>query len=67
MAVDSVVLELGRMGNWLQAVGLLVILWIIVESITLYYNRKRRLLLVDIDNRLKRLEKKLNLIVKKKI
>ena len=66
MAVDSVVLELGKIGNWLQAVGLIVIIWIIIESITLYYNRKRRKLLEEINNRLKNVEIKLSRLNKKR-
>ncbi|MEK6846678.1 MAG: hypothetical protein AABY16_00770 [Nanoarchaeota archaeon] len=60
--IEDVVLELGQIGLWVQAVGLVVILWIIVELITLYYNRKRRLLLMDINERLKRVEMKLDRI-----
>jgi len=42
-----------------QAVGLLVIIWIIIQGITMYFNRKRRLLLMEINNRLKNVERKL--------
>jgi L-lactate permease len=59
MVVEDVVLELGRVGKWIQAVGLLVILWIVVEAITLYFNRKRRKLLESIDKRLVKIERKL--------
>ncbi len=57
--IEEVIIQLGSIGLWIQAVGLVVILWIIIEAITMYYNRKRRLLLIDIDERLKRIEKKL--------
>lgn len=59
--IDDVVIELGRVGLWIQAVGLLVVIWIIVQAVTLYFNRKRRLLLEEINGRLKRLENKLGL------
>ena len=65
VVIEDVVVQLGQIGLWVQAVGLVVILWIIVEAITLYYNRKRRLLLMNIDERLKRVEKKIDLIKKK--
>ena len=65
VVIEDVVVQLGQVGLWVQAVGLVVILWIIVEAITLYYNRKRRLLLMNIDERLNRVEKKLDLIKKK--
>lgn len=62
VVIEDVVVQLGQVGLWVQAVGLVVVLWIIVESVTLYYNRKRRLLLMNIDERLKRVEKKIDLI-----
>ena len=60
--IDDLVVELGQVGLWIQAVGLVVILWIIFQAITMYYNRKRRLILVEINERLKRIEKKLKKI-----
>lgn len=57
--IDDVVVELGQVGLWIQAVGLVVILWIIFQAITMYYNRKRRLMLIEINERLKRIEQKL--------
>ena len=65
VVIEDVVVQLGQIGLWVQTVGLVVILWIIIEMITLYYNRKRRLLLMNIDERLNRVEKKLDLIKKK--
>ena len=58
--IDDVILALGEVGLWIQAVGLLVIVWIIVQGITMYFNRKRRLLLMEINERLKRVERKLD-------
>jgi len=65
VVIEDVVVQLGQIGLWVQAVGLVVILWIIVEAVTLYYNRRRRLLLMDIDERLKRVEKKIDMIKRK--
>ena len=65
VVLEEVLLKLGSVGLWVQAVGLLVIIWIIVESITLYYNRRRRLLLEEINTRLKVVEKKIDLMSKK--
>lgn len=62
--IDEILLALGEVGLWIQAVGLLVIVWIIVQGITMYFNRKRRLLLVEINQRLKNVERKLNKISK---
>lgn len=59
--IEDVILELGQIGLWVQAVGLIVILWIIFQAITMYYNRKRRLLLEEINDRLKVIEKRLKI------
>ncbi len=59
MAVD-IITEVGRIGLWIQAVGLVVVLWIIIQIITMFFNRKRRLLLMSIDKRLQRLERKID-------
>lgn len=59
--IEDVILQLGRIGLWVQAVGLIVILWIIFQAITMYYNRKRRMLLEEINERLKKVEKKLKI------
>lgn len=60
--IDDLVIELGQVGLWIQAVGLVVILWIIFQAITMYYNRKRRIILTEINERLKRIETKLKKI-----
>ncbi|MEK6811230.1 MAG: hypothetical protein AABX96_01840 [Nanoarchaeota archaeon] len=62
--IEDIVLQLGMMGLWIQAVGLVVVLWIIFQAITMYFNRKRRLLLMEINDRLKNVEKKLTKINK---
>ena len=60
MAVDNLVIELGKIGTWLQAVGLIIILWLIFQAIGIYLNRKRRKLLGRIDERLKVIEGKID-------
>ena len=62
--LEDIVVELGQLGLWVQAVGLLVVFWIVTEFITLYFNRKRRLLLEEINKRLKRVETKLSKLEK---
>ncbi|MEK6914923.1 MAG: hypothetical protein AABW89_00070 [Nanoarchaeota archaeon] len=62
--IEEIVLALGEVGLWIQAVGLLVVIWIIIQIITMYFNRKRRLLLEEINKRLKRVETKLNKLSK---
>ena len=64
--IEDIVVELGSIGLWVQTVGLIVILWIVVEAVTLYYNRKRRLLLQEINERLKVVERKIDIIKSRK-
>ena len=69
MAIENLVdvaLELGRIGIWIQAIGLVVILWIIFEIILLINNRIRRKRLYAIEKRLERIEKKIDSIIRKK-
>jgi len=61
----DVALELGRLGKWIQAVGLIVVIWVIIQGITLYFNRRRRKLLEKISADLERLEKKVDGLAKK--
>ena len=62
----ELVLDLGRIGLWIQAVGLIVILWIIFQAITMYFNRKRRTTLYKIRDDLKRIEGKVDRLLKGK-
>ena len=62
VVIEDVLLKLGSIGLWIQAVGLIAVIWLIVQIVTLYYNRKRRLLLEEINQRLKRVERKINLM-----
>ena len=64
--IEDVVVSLGEIGLWLQALGVLVGIWIIVQTITMYYNRKRRLLLEELNKRLKVVEKKIDAIKARK-
>lgn len=67
MAIEdaNIILELGKLGKWIQAVGLLVILWIVFNAINMYFNRKRRKLLERIDMDVKRLEEKVDKLLRK--
>jgi len=70
VASSEIVTAVGSLGKWIQAVGLLVIFWIVADAITMYYNRKRRKLLEDIDKKVTEFDKRLarieNALVKKK-
>ena len=73
MAVDSVVnassdlvskliADLGRIGLWLQALGVLIVLWLIFQIIALIVNRKKRKILYAIKDDLERVESKIDRI-----
>jgi L-lactate permease len=62
----NVALELGKVGKWIQAVGLIVILWIVFQAITMYFNRKRRKMIEEIKEDVKRIEEKVDKLSKKR-
>lgn len=64
-AVSNFILELGRIGLWLQAFGVLIIFWIIFQLISLWVNRKSQKTLFLIKKDLKRIEHKIDLLRKK--
>ena len=73
MAVEDVVdlstnvlLELGKIGLWLQTLGILVVLWLTFQIIALIVNRKKRKALYSIKEDLLRIEKKIDKLVKGK-
>ncbi len=64
--LGSVVSEVGRIGLVLQALGVIVILWIVFELIALIVNRKKRKALYSIKQDLIRIEGKLDRVLDKK-
>jgi len=62
----EVVEALGSIGKWLQAIGLVVIIWIAVQLINWIYNRRRLKRLDKLIDRLDKIEKKINKLMKKK-
>lgn len=61
----GIIAELGKIGIWLQTLGIVIVFWIIVEIVSLIVNRKKRKALYAIRDDLKRLEKKIDHISKK--
>jgi hypothetical protein len=57
---------LGAWGNWLQALGIIVILWIVFELIALLYHRKRMKEVYAIKQDMKRIEGKIDRLLKRK-
>ena len=60
IALAELASSLGKIGLWIQAVGLVIILWLIFEIIILINNRIRRKQLYIIEDRLKRIENKID-------
>jgi biopolymer transport protein ExbB/TolQ len=58
--------ELGSIVLWLQAVGIVVVLWIVFEAFAFYYNRKRLKEVYTIKKDMERIEGKIDRILGKK-
>ncbi len=65
-STSELVLEVGKIGMWVQAVGLFVIVWIIIQLSNFFLNRKRLSTLRKMEFNLRRLEKKIDKISKSK-
>ena len=63
--IPALIEMLGKVGLWLQAIGIIVVLWIIFQSIALYFNRKRMKEIYAIKNDMKRIEDKINRILRR--
>ena len=63
---SSLIAEVGKIGLWFQAVGFIVIIWIIFESVILYLNYKRMKEVYKIKDDMKRIEGKLDKVIKNK-
>jgi biopolymer transport protein ExbB/TolQ len=62
----EIITQLGSIGKWLQAIGLIVILWIIFQIINWVTNRKRIKRLDKLSDRLDTIEKKIDKVLKKR-
>lgn len=67
MVADPVALvtEIGQIGKWLQALGIIVVAWIIFESIALWFNYKRWREVGSIKQDVYRIERKIDNILRK--
>ncbi len=60
------VLELGKIGKWLQALGVIIVLWLVFQIFNFVINRKRIKLIEEMEKRVDRIEKKIDKILKKR-
>ena len=65
-ATTSIQSRIGQIGLWLQALGVVVVLWIIFEIIALTYHRKRMKEIYKIKEDMGRIEGKIDRILEKK-
>ena len=62
----QILVQLGQIGLWLSAVGVIVILWIIFQFVNFLINHKRIKEVYKIKDDMKRMENKLDKILAKK-
>ena len=65
-STSELVLEVGKIGRRVQAVGLFVVIWIFIQLSNFFLNRKRLVTLRKMESNLKRLEKKVDKLSKNK-
>ena len=63
--VSDLVLQVGFLGKWLQAIGIVVVLWIIMQIANWMLERKQIKKLNDIEKIIQRVEKKIDKLNKK--
>jgi len=64
--VTELAIALGSIGRWLQALGLVIIIWLIIQIINWIINAKKLKAIYSIKEDVARLEKKLDKLSKKK-
>ena len=57
--------KLGSLGKWLQALGLVIVIWILVQIVTWIAHKKRNQKMYEIKQNLERIEKKIDALGKK--
>ena len=58
--------QLGYVALWLQALGVILIIWLVAESFGFYYNRKRMQEVYKIKEDMKRIEGKIDKLISRK-
>ncbi|HVY01586.1 MAG TPA: hypothetical protein VHA12_02365 [Candidatus Nanoarchaeia archaeon] len=62
----GLITEIGQIALWLQAIGVMVVLWIIVQAVTIWYEAKRMKQVLEIKKDMVRIESKINKILAKR-
>ena len=66
VVIEEVALELGRIGLWIQAVGFIVVLWIVIQVVNYVFNRRRMRAIEEFRQDIKRIERKIDRLLKGK-
>ena len=64
--IEDVAIQMGKFGKWLQAIGLIIVLWVAFQVISLIISKKRKGEVVKLREDIKRLEGKIDKLAKKK-
>lgn len=64
-AIEDVILEVGRLGLWLQALGVVTLFFIVFEIIGFVLNRKRLKEIETIKKDMSRIEGKIDRLIKR--
>ena len=64
--LTSVIIQLGEMGLWLRTAGIIFILWIVFQATNFFINRRRMKEVYSIKADMRRMEDKLDFLIKKK-
>jgi len=66
VVLTEVLTKIGAIGLWVQTVGIIVILWVAFQIIHFFFERSRAKGIYKIKEDMKRMEGKLDLILKKR-
>ena len=66
MAIGNILIELGSLAKWLQALGLILVIWMTFNVISIFVNIRRKKLLIKITHDLSRIEHKLDKVLNRK-
>ena len=62
--LTDVVFEVGKLGLWLQAIGGIVVLWVLFQFVNFILNRKKRKALYRMSEKVDRIEKKIDKLIR---
>lgn len=64
--VAGILIELGNIALWLQALGGIIVIWLVFQIVNFFINRKRMKEIYTIKDDMKRMESKLDKLIEKR-